>query len=163
MYCHQNVDKSRHATVPAMEVCMGCHQHVARDSVHIKKMHELNEKGESFKWVKIHDLPEHVYFPHRLHIAAGVKCQTCHGSIEEMDKVVQKTDFTMGYCLACHRDNNYVNKGQDVGALNYKATQELMPDLGDESVYKSHDEVKSLIIDPSTHMNAGTDCSICHQ
>lgn len=164
LYCHQNADKSRHATVPAMNVCMGCHTTIATDRPNIKKMTELYNKGESFEWVKIHDLPEHVYFPHRKHVAAGVSCQSCHGEIEKMDVVKQEHEITMGFCIKCHRDNNYVDPSQGVGQYNYAMHNQTLIDLGDSSKYKKPGESpKPLAIHPITHMNATTECSACHQ
>lgn len=166
MYCHFNADKSRHATVPAMSVCMGCHKTVATDRPHIKKMHELNEKGESFEWVKIHHLPEHVFFPHQRHVAAGVECQTCHGPIETMDVVKQSKEFTMGFCLDCHRNNDYVNEEQGVGTINYRTHRDRVLKLNDSMKYHdvaNPEDAGEMKIHPVTHMNAQTDCSTCHQ
>ena len=163
LYCHQNVDKSRHATVPAMNVCMGCHTHVATDRPNVQILTELYNKGESSHWVKIHDLPEHVFFPHNRHVAAGVKCQICHGPIQEMDKVKQENEFTMGFCLRCHRKNDFVNEKQGVGRPNYDTQRAAKFLLGDKSVYKDNSEAKPLAIHPVTHMNANTTCSTCHQ
>lgn len=167
MYCHFNADKSRHATVPTMTVCMGCHTHVATDRPNIKKMKDLYDKGESFEWVKIHHVPEHVYFPHNKHIAAGVSCAECHGAIEEMDVVKQDKEFTMGFCLQCHRDNNYVNKEESVGSINYKVHHQRLLKLGDsikyDDVVNLKEAQKKMEIHPLTHMNASTDCSTCHQ
>ncbi len=85
----------------------------------IKKQYNKNDKGEilakPIEWVKIHNLPDHVYFNHSLHVVSGkVQCQQCHGSIEEMDEVYQYSELSMGWCINCHRetkvqftDNNY--------------------------------------------------------
>lgn len=164
MYCHFNADKSKHATVPAMSICMGCHQTVATDRPNIKKMTKLWKEGKSIEWIKIHHVPEHVYFPHRKHVAAGVECQECHGPIEEMDVVKQHKEFTMGFCLECHRDNNYVNKDQNIGSYNYETHKKRLIKLGDSIKYSDTlNETEQMEIHPLTHMNASTDCSVCHQ
>ncbi len=54
-------------------------------------------------WVKIHRLPDYVYFDHRAHLAVGVACQKCHGPIESMERVQQFSDLSMGWCVNCHR------------------------------------------------------------
>lgn len=67
------------------------------------------------KWVKIHNLPDHVYFNHSQHVKVGqVQCQRCHGPIQEMDEVYQYAPLSMGWCINCHRqtqvqfaNNNY--------------------------------------------------------
>lgn len=102
-YCHSEVDKSRHAGIPSMNVCMNCHSVVATDKPNIQKMRKLVEEGKSFEWVKVHDLPDFVYFNHARHIAKGVECQTCHGDVGQMARVKQVAPMTMGWCIDCHR------------------------------------------------------------
>jgi hypothetical protein len=57
-------------------------------------------------WVKVHNVPDFVYFDHRPHVAAWVTCQTCHGPVETMERMRQVGDLTMGWCVNCHRDAN---------------------------------------------------------
>ena len=104
-YCHASVSKSRHATVPSMNVCMNCHKVVKTDSPHIQKMHELVKNGDSFEWIKVHDMPDFVFFNHKRHIAKGVACETCHGNVRSMDRVEQVQKMNMGFCINCHREN----------------------------------------------------------
>ena len=104
-YCHSDVDKSRHATIPSMNVCMNCHSVIRQDSPSIQKMKQLIEQGGSFEWVKVHDMADFVFFNHKRHIAQGIACETCHGNVGEMVKVEQKEKFNMGFCVNCHRDN----------------------------------------------------------
>lgn len=103
-YCHSQVDKSRHATIPSMNVCMNCHSVVATDKPNIQTLTKLYKEGHSFEWVKVHDLPDYVYFNHARHIAKGVECQTCHGDVSQMSRVKQWAPLTMGWCVNCHRD-----------------------------------------------------------
>jgi len=56
------------------------------------------------EWVKVHNLPDYVYFDHRAHVSAGVRCQTCHGPVETMERLRQAEDLSMGWCVNCHRD-----------------------------------------------------------
>ena len=65
--------------------------------------------GESYpvEWVRIHNLPDFVYFNHSQHYSvAGVECQTCHGPVEEMEVMYQYAPLTMGWCINCHRETN---------------------------------------------------------
>ncbi|MEW6055184.1 MAG: cytochrome c3 family protein [Bdellovibrionota bacterium] len=103
MYCHAGVEKSKHATVPAVNVCMNCHSVVKPDSPHIKKLKEYYEQGKEIPWVKVNDLPDHVNFNHKRHIAKGVACETCHGDVKKMAVVRQDKPLLMGWCLDCHR------------------------------------------------------------
>ncbi len=101
-YCHTNAYKSVHATVPPLSVCMNCHRVVKTDSPHIQKIKENFEKGIPIQWVRIHELPDHAHFNHLPHVKAGVRCQTCHGEIQTMDKVYQAEPLNMGWCKDCH-------------------------------------------------------------
>ena len=68
-------------------------------------------------WVKVHNLPDYVYFDHRAHVNAGVDCQTCHGKVETMERVRQVGPLSMGWCVDCHRESNRVGvKGRTVNA-----------------------------------------------
>lgn len=108
LYCHGSAEKSKHAGVPTVDTCMGCHTLVRTQKDSIKKLTEYYESGESIPWVRIHSLPDHAYFNHSQHVAAGVACQTCHGPIQEMEVVYQYVDTTMGWCMSCHRNDDYI-------------------------------------------------------
>lgn len=106
LYCHANAERSRHATVPSMNICMGCHQVVATSKPAIVKLTEMYKKGESPEWIRVHSVPDFGYFSHRWHVAKGIACQTCHGPVEQMERVVQSRLLKMGDCVTCHRQNN---------------------------------------------------------
>lgn len=76
-----------------------------------------DKQAEGIAWVKIHNLPDYVYFDHRPHVTAGVDCQTCHGSVESMERMRQVESLSMGWCVGCHREANRVGvKGKPVNA-----------------------------------------------
>lgn len=102
-YCHTSVERSRHATVPSLNICMNCHVNVATDKPNIKRLRAAYDAGESIPWVKVHLLPDHVKFNHKRHIAKGVQCTTCHGPVEEMQTLYQWSTMSMGWCIECHR------------------------------------------------------------
>jgi hypothetical protein len=105
-YCHTGTETSRHATVPSMNVCMNCHGPglVTKDSPELQKVREAFNSGTSIAWEKVHLLPDHVKFDHAPHINAGKDCTTCHGPVQEMDKVYQHSSLSMGWCVNCHRE-----------------------------------------------------------
>jgi len=107
MYCHVAAEKSRHATVPAMNICLNCHRMVKTDSPFIQDLTKHYNEGKPIQWIKVHDLPEFTYFNHKRHIARGVQCQTCHGEVQTMDRVQQFAPLTMGWCVNCHRQPQY--------------------------------------------------------
>ena len=103
LYCHSGAEKSKHASIPALNVCMNCHRVVKTDSPYIKQITQAYVEGKPIEWVRVHELPDYVYFPHKRHVAKGVSCQTCHGQVQEMDRVSQHAPLTMGWCMECHR------------------------------------------------------------
>ncbi len=105
-YCHVAVEKSRHATVPSLNVCMNCHGGglVKKDSPELQKLRDAYTSGKPVAWVKVHLLPDHVKFNHAPHIAAGKDCTVCHGNVAEMKKVEQVQSMSMGFCVNCHRE-----------------------------------------------------------
>lgn len=103
-YCHANVERSQEAMIPATETCMGCHAVVKPDSPKLAALQDSWKSGNPVPWVRIHKLPDHVYFDHSAHLAAGVGCATCHGRIDQMETVRLDAPLAMGWCLECHRD-----------------------------------------------------------
>lgn len=105
LYCHYAARTSRHAGIPPANVCMNCHNIVEKQTAEIEKLKEAVQQERPIRWVKIHNLPDFVYFNHSQHVQSGVACQTCHGPVEQMDRVQQKAPLTMGWCLECHREH----------------------------------------------------------
>jgi hypothetical protein len=103
MYCHTAAETSQHASVPAVQVCMNCHSVVKGDSPHIQKIKKAYSEGKPIEWVRVHELPDYVYFPHKRHVAKGLACETCHGNVKGMERIQQVSALTMGWCMDCHR------------------------------------------------------------
>lgn len=81
------------------------------------KQRAADARTSPIEWVKIHRVPDYVYFDHRPHVAAGVECQRCHGAVESMERVRQVEDLSMGWCVNCHRQVNETGvAGHDVAA-----------------------------------------------
>ncbi len=124
-YCHSDARRSEYAGLPSVTRCLGCHKIVAADRPEIRKLGEYAAKGEPIPWVRVNKLPEFTYFPHKAHIRANLKCQTCHGAVETMTTFGADTGptlandllnlvgfrpaarpLTMGWCVDCHRREN---------------------------------------------------------
>ena len=106
MYCHFAADQSRHAGIPPANVCMNCHNKIKTESPEIKKIQEAVREDKPIQWVKVHNIPDFVYFNHSQHVIAGVSCQSCHGPVETMGRMRQAKSLTMGWCIECHRQRN---------------------------------------------------------
>jgi hypothetical protein len=110
-YCHIYARRSSVSGVPPVAICAGCHQFVGAGLEEVQKVMGFWQRQEPIPWVKIHDVPDFVRYPHNKHVNArnevfpkGIPCQQCHGPIETMH-VVEKhhPDFgLMGWCLNCH-------------------------------------------------------------
>ena len=137
-YCHSSARVSKHSGIPSLNVCMNCHKNIAefvgsKDSTYveytkefytaeIQKLYEAvgwdktnqkyTGKTKPVKWVRIHNLPDFVYFNHAQHVSvAGIECQTCHGPVETMEIMRQHSPLTMGWCINCHRVTNVKIEG----------------------------------------------------
>lgn len=105
LYCHSAARTSRHAGIPSASVCMNCHSLLEKQTVEIEKLKEFVQQQRPVAWVKVHNLPDFVYFNHSQHVLSGVACQRCHGPVEKMEKIEQFSPLTMGWCLQCHREH----------------------------------------------------------
>ena len=103
-YCHSNVDKSGYANLPTAQTCMNCHNAVKKDSLLLAVVRNSYETGDPVPWVKVHELPDFVYFNHAVHVNRGVSCVECHGKVNEMKVVTHTQPLSMSFCLECHRD-----------------------------------------------------------
>ncbi|MDH3647163.1 MAG: cytochrome c family protein [Gammaproteobacteria bacterium] len=114
MHCHVHAATSINAGVPSVNKCMNCHRAMPGvwESPEILKVRGYWERSEPIPWVKVYDLPDFVYFPHKRHIQAEVECQSCHGDVQEMDRVEKVSPLKMQWCLDCHKTRE-VENGRD--------------------------------------------------
>jgi hypothetical protein len=103
-YCHSSVERSAFAAVPPTQTCMNCHSKVRAESTKLLLVRESAAFDKPLPWVRVHQLPQFVYFDHSAHLAAGVGCSSCHGRIDQMPRVTQSQPLSMSWCLDCHRN-----------------------------------------------------------
>lgn len=194
-YCHNSVTKSRHATIPSVNVCMNCHKTVkegtnADGTAEIAKIYEAagfdadtkTYTGETkpIKWVKVHNLPDHVYFNHSQHVVTGgVDCKQCHGNMkkETVARVMSSEDLnnvgvtdndwaensvkftkptlTMGWCIECHRQSSVDLAGAPDGSYYNEIHKRL---LKDKKTYKKYLEDDVVTVGEL----GGLECAKCH-
>ncbi|HLU25272.1 MAG TPA: cytochrome c3 family protein [Longimicrobiales bacterium] len=110
MYCHYTADRSPDAGIPSVQTCAGCHLPggvplvVGTNPGAIQQLAAYWEQQLPIPWVRIHKVPDHVQFPHMMHVNAGLECQQCHGPVETMAEVEQYASLRMGWCIECHRE-----------------------------------------------------------
>jgi mono/diheme cytochrome c family protein len=137
-YCHSSARVSKNAGIPSLNVCMNCHKNISEVAettatpeyskayydAEIQKLYNAvgwdkatqsyTGKTQPVKWVRIHNLPDFVYFNHSQHVTvAGVECQTCHGPVEEYEIMKQFSPLTMGWCIDCHRKTDVKMEGNE--------------------------------------------------
>jgi len=106
LYCHYGARSSRHAGIPSSSVCMNCHGLLEKQTVEIERFKEAAQIDRPLMaWVKVHNLPDFVYFNHSRHVLSGVDCKNCHGDVANMPRIEQVMPLTMGWCLSCHREH----------------------------------------------------------
>ncbi len=101
--CHAYAAHAPIAGIPSAARCIGCHKFVDKDKPDIQLVNAAYAEGRPLEWNRVHRVPDHVYFTHERHVAAGVACRECHGAVETMDVVRQVKPLTMGFCVDCHR------------------------------------------------------------
>ena len=148
-YCHQNVEDGPHATVPSTETCINCHlgTRVKGDSPKLELVRNSAVNGKPIEWIKVHLLPDFVYFDHSVHVSAGVGCVSCHGRIDRMEIVRQEEPLSMSWCLECHMaPQDHLRPVSEVTNMGYEHQPEVAARL-----------VAEKNINPPIH------CSACHR
>jgi mono/diheme cytochrome c family protein len=137
-YCHSAARVSKNSGIPSLNVCMNCHKNIGEVAEttatpeyskafydeQIQKLYTAvgwdkttqayTGKSEPVKWVRIHNLPDFVYFNHSQHVTvAGIECQTCHGPVETFEIQKQFAPLTMGWCIECHRKTDVKMEGNE--------------------------------------------------
>jgi hypothetical protein len=151
-YCHTTVEIAAHAAIPPTQTCMNCHTNIRATSPKLVAVRESNATGMPVPWVRVHDLPDYVYFNHSAHVRRGVGCVECHDRVDKMEVVAQAKKLSMGWCLECHR-----NPDARLRPPELVTQMDWQPPLGvDRGVYgrKIREQYK---------LNPSEDCSTCHR
>jgi cytochrome c2 len=163
-YCHSGVEKSRHAGIPSVNICMNCHKGIQSGPQYkekeIAKIYEAAgfdpkeqkydlSKQNPLKWIKVHTLPDFVYFNHSQHVVVGkIDCATCHGDLKKMTVAEQKSPLTMKWCIDCHRSTEVAMEGNAYYDRLHKALKEK---------YAGQREVRFTV-----EKIGGLECGKCH-
>ncbi|HEX5285126.1 MAG TPA: cytochrome c3 family protein [Bryocella sp.] len=103
-YCHTSVEKSSYAGIPPTKTCMNCHSEIWTNAQLLEPVRNSWATGESIQWIRVHDLPDYVYFNHEIHVNKGLGCASCHGRVDEMPLMYEENTLQMEWCLNCHRN-----------------------------------------------------------
>jgi len=151
-YCHTAVEHSAVAGIPPTKTCMNCHSQIWADSPMLEPVRASFRNDTSIQWIKVHDLPDFVYFNHSIHVQKGIGCASCHGRIDRMNLTWQETSLQMEWCLECHRHpEQFVRPRDQVFNMNWQPPADQRA-LGRTLVADYHIQTQQL-----------TNCSICHR
>jgi hypothetical protein len=103
-YCHTQVEKAAYAGIPPTKTCINCHAQIWTNAQLLEPVRHSWATGESIAWIRVHDLPDYVYFNHEIHVNKGIGCASCHGRVDEMPLMYQENSLQMEWCLNCHRN-----------------------------------------------------------
>ena len=129
---------------------MNCHSLVRKDSEKLLLLNESYTTGLPIPWVRVHDLPDYVYFDHSAHVNRGVGCVSCHGRVDKMEVVYQAERLSMGWCLECHREpEKHLRPKDQITSMDW------IPEEDQESLGRR--------LRKEYEINPSTDCSTCHR
>ena len=152
-YCHTSVEDSSFANIPPTHVCMNCHKEIWNDTPMLQELRDSFETGERLEWVRVNDLPDHVYFDHSIHVNKGIGCETCHGPVNEMPLMRRHEPLFMAWCLDCHKNpEEFIRPRDKVFEMGYEPEEDQL-ELGERLVAEH-----GVATDGSL-----TDCWICHR
>lgn len=152
-YCHQSVGKGPNAGMPSTEVCMTCHSQLFTNQAMLKPVRDSWVTGKPIHWTRVTNLPDYVYFDHRIHIAKGVSCFTCHGPVDRMPLTYKAHAMRMAFCIECHRHpSRYLRPADQVANPGYTPPKD-QASLGLMLATQYH-------LPPVSKL---TSCSTCHR
>jgi len=150
-YCHTSVERSSFAGLPDTQTCMTCHSQLWTNAEMLAPVRQSLKQDQPLAWIRVHDMPDFVYFNHQAHTENGVACQSCHGRVDKMPLMRQARPLTMRWCLECHR-----NPGPQL-----REPDQITAMVGE----KSNDPGKSrrLLKQYDIHTSRMTECVTCHR
>jgi hypothetical protein len=152
-YCHTSVEKAAFAGIPPTKTCMNCHSILWSNAPILEPVRASFRDDTPLTWIRVNDLPDFVYFSHKIHIKQGVGCTTCHGAVDKMPLLSQAQPLLMEWCLDCHRaPEKYLRPREEVFSVRYEAPADQLT-LGNR--LKQEYNVASV-----EHL---TGCSVCHR
>jgi len=149
-YCHTSVETSPFAGIPPTKTCMNCHSQIFSTEPILEPVRASFRDNKPLSWVRVHDLPDFVYFNHSIHVKKGVGCESCHGRVDQMPLMQQERSLQMEWCLDCHRaPEKFVRPRSEITTMGYEPP-EPQSTLGPKLVKEYGIQTR-------------TTCSTCHR
>ena len=151
-YCHTSVENAGFAGIPPTQTCMNCHKQIWLESPMLEPVRSSFRTDVSIEWIRVHDLPDFVYFNHSIHVHKGIGCSSCHGRVDMMNLTWQESSLQMEWCINCHR-----NPEDHVQPRDEVFNMEWVPPVN------QHEVGLQLVKEYDIHKEQLTNCSICHR
>ena len=149
-YCHTSVETSSFAGIPPTKTCMNCHSQIWQSAPILEPVRASFREDRPMQWIRVHDLPDFVYFNHSIHVKKGMGCETCHGRVDQMPLIRQENTLQMEWCVNCHRNpQDYVRPRSDIFTMGYRSPR------------PQSEEGPRLVAE--YNIKPSTDCSTCHR
>jgi hypothetical protein len=155
-YCHTSVETSAHAGFPPTHTCMTCHSQIWTNANMLEPVRRSYAENRPLRWNRVYRLPEYVYFNHRIHVAKGVGCATCHGEVDRMPLTAAAQPFYMQQCIECHKQpERFLRPREEVFNLDWHP-----PTDPKERARLGRTLVERYHLAPTRQL---TDCVTCHR
>lgn len=184
-YCHTAVESSASAGIPSTTVCVGCHGQVWNKSPRLEPVRQAFFQEKPIQWLKVHDVPDFVYFNHSAHVNKGVGCVSCHGRVDQMPAIRQVEPLTMQWCLDCHRNpklnlrpldqitsmtweadgvakERLLHEKLEKGITHHVAEEELASIGGLREIAAEREKMGDELVE-RLHVHPRTACDTCHR
>ncbi|TPI38205.1 cytochrome c3 family protein [Mesorhizobium sp. B3-1-9] len=151
-YCHNGVETSSSAGLPATEVCMTCHSQLFTNAEMLAPVRASLASGKPIEWQRVNSVPDFVFFNHAIHVNKGVACETCHGEVDQMPLTRRAHTLSMEWCLGCHRNPGpNLRPPRDVFLMHWQPPEDIA-------------EIRRQLIGMlDIHPETMTDCYVCHR
>ena len=152
-HCHFSVEESSFAGIPATKTCMTCHSQIWNEAPMLEPVRESYREDKSIEWIRVHDVPDYVYFNHSIHVAKGIGCATCHGQVDEMPLMKKAETLQMQWCMDCHwHPEMNLRPREEITNLDWEP-----PSDPDEHLALA----KELAV--AYNVQSKVNCSVCHR
>ncbi len=152
-YCHTSVERTAYAGIPPTQTCMNCHKLIWTNADMLEPVRSSFRTDQSIRWIKVHDLPDFVYFNHSIHVNKGIGCVSCHGRVDHMNLTWQQNSLQMEWCINCHRHpDQYIRPKNEVFSMTWT------PPNGDQRALG-----RKLVKEYDIRLRLLTNCSTCHR
>lgn len=169
--CHSYSGYSKKAGLPDAQSCLSCHKHILPESAKLAALHIAGDPssahytGQPLVWKRVNSLPDHAVFVHSAHVNRGISCTTCHGDIQNAERVAVTESLSMSWCLDCHRNPSpYLQPLETVTGTPPQSEEFVRRHPvknPDGTIIDDHLKLQEVLA-AQWKVNPPTDCSACH-